>query len=118
MKYLEMVKEDVRNYIEENEIEVTADTREDIEQTLNDDLWIADSVTGNGSGSYTFNSYKAREYVFEDIETVKEALTEFCVDAETIADKFLSEDWEYMDVTARCYVLGWAISEILDEMEA
>jgi len=91
--------------------------RDSFEQELNDSLWIDDSVTGNASGSYTFNSYQAREYVLADMDTVREALQEFCVDAETIGEKFLNEDWEYLDVTARCYVLGSAISEALDNLQ-
>lgn len=57
--YLQAVKEDVKNYIEENEIKVNSSNREEVEQTLNDDLWAEDSVTGNGSGSYTFNRAEA-----------------------------------------------------------
>jgi hypothetical protein len=53
----------------------------------------------------------------EDTDTVMEALQEFCVSPETIGERFLNEDWEYLDVTARCYVLSWAISEALDEIE-
>lgn len=36
--YLENVKEDVRNYIEENKIVVTSSNREEVEQELNDTL--------------------------------------------------------------------------------
>lgn len=46
-----------------------------------------------------------------------EALKEFCVESETIAEKFLKEDWEYFDVTIRCNLLGCAISEVLEEIE-
>lgn len=117
--YLEAVKADVKDYIEEN---ITLDDyrgeRDRLEEELNDDLWTADSVTGNASGSYTFNSARAREYCLEDMETIAEALKEFCTPAETIAEKFLAEDWEYFDVTARCYVLGSAIYEALEELEA
>lgn len=81
-------------------------------------MWIADEVTGNGSGSYTFDRAQAREYVLADIDTVKEALKEFDTPAETIAKKFLGDDWEYFDVTARCYVLGQAIDAALDIIEA
>lgn len=115
--YFEAVKADVKDYIE-NEIDrADFEDRESLEEYLNDTLWICDSVTGNGSGSYTFNSEKAREYVMGDTETVIEALKEFDTNAETIAKKFLSEDWEYFDVTARCYALGSAISSALDEIE-
>lgn len=50
--YLENVKEDVRDYIEENKIVVTSSNREEVEQELNDTLFVNDSVTGNASGSH------------------------------------------------------------------
>jgi hypothetical protein len=105
------------NYTAEEIAEKLAD-REEFADTLNDEMWIADEVTGNGSGSYTFDSAQAREYVLADIDTVKEALKEFDTPAETIAEKFLEDDWEYFDVTARCYVLGQAIDAALDIIEA
>lgn len=120
--YLESVKEDVRNYLE-NDYDLQADIQsgqfqdmDDIETYLYDTLWINDSVTGNASGSYTFNRSEAKAYVMSDTETVTEALQEFGVSSEEIAERFLSEDWEYLDVTARCYVLGSAIAEVLDEI--
>ena len=120
--YEEAVTADVREYIANNysaeEIAEAMTDREEFEQTLNDDLWVDDCVTGNGSGSYTFDSAAAREYVLTDIDTVREALREFGTEADTIAEKFLGDDWEYFDVTARCYVLGQAISAALDEIEA
>ena len=94
-----------------------ADGRDAIEEQLNDSLWIADSVTGNGSGSYTFNSAEAKEYVTDNEDLLKEALEAFCTDAETITDHFLNGDWEYFDVTIRCYLLGQAIGEVLDEID-
>lgn len=115
--YFEAVKADALEAIRNNYDLTDYSDREEAEEALYDDLWTDDSVTGNGSGSYTFNSYKAREYVFADPDTVKEALREFCVSAEEVGNKFLDEEWEYLDVTARCYVLGQAIAEALDEME-
>jgi len=123
LDYLNEVMDDVRNYIE-NEMDLEHELligeyedRDEIEEYLNDRLWDDDSVTGNGSGSYTFNREEAKENVLDDIDTVREALREFCVDADTIAEKFLDKDWEYFDVTARCYVLGQAIGEVLDEIQ-
>lgn len=89
--------------------------RDALVEHLNDELWTCDSVTGNASGSYTFNRLQAREYVIDNGELLEEAIREFCVDAETVAEKFLSEDWEYFDVTIRCYVLGEAIENAVDE---
>lgn len=115
--YLEAVTDDVIDFIREKVNAADYENRESLSEFLNDKLWICDSVTGNASGSYTFNAYKAGEYVFADPDTVSEALREFCVDAETIAEKFLNQDWEYFDVTARCYVLGQAIEAALDSIE-
>ena len=50
------------------------------------------------------------------MDVLAEALEEFGTDSETIAEKFLSEDWEYFDVTIRCYVLGFCISDALDDI--
>lgn len=116
--YYEAVKEDVIEAIKNEYNMNDYESREDLEEALNDDLWIDDGVTGNASGSYTCNSYAARDYVLGDMDTVAEALREFCTDAETIADKFLNENWEWLDVTVRCYVLGSAIYEALDELGA
>ena len=116
MNYLEQMKEDIRNYIEENGIVVTSENVEEMQEKLYDDLWTEDSVTGNGSGSYTFNSYKAKEYVVDNMELVQEMVSEFCIDSNIVAEKFLNEDWEYFDVSIRCYLLGQAIDDTLNEI--
>lgn len=118
--YLESMKEDVKEYITNNAeltIEDLIYNRSELEEKLNDDLWINDSVTGNASGSYTFNSYKAKEYVLDNMNLLEDMCNEFDIDAETIGKKFLKEEWEWMDVSIRCYLLGSAISETLDDIE-
>lgn len=116
--YLEALKEDIRQAIEEGyNLDEYRGNREELEQKLNDDLWIDDSVTGNASGSYTFNSYKAMEYVKDNLNLVSEMASEFCVSHDEIGEHFLNEDWEYFDVSIRCYLLGQAINEVLDEIE-
>lgn len=110
--YLESVKEDVRNYIEENAIVVTSNNREELEQELNDTLFTEDSVTGNASGSYTFSTWQAEENLCHNIELLQEALTEFGCDI-----SYLKKGAEACDVTIRCYLLSQAISEVLDEIE-
>lgn len=114
--YFEQVKEDIKTWCSDNnfKIEAGADLDELAEQ-LDEALWSEDSVTGNGSGSYTFDREEAKINVINDMETVTEALKEFCVSAEEIGKKFLAEDWEYLDVTARCYILNQAIWAILEE---
>lgn len=116
--YLEQVTADVRDYVEQ-EIDLTewAGDRDGLEEKLNDDLWTCDSVTGNGSGSYTFNSVQAQIYVLDGMDELQEAVNEFGIDSETIGEKFLESDWEYFDVTIRCYLLGQAIAAVLDDLE-
>lgn len=119
--YLTVTTANILEYInEEINIKDFTDDHGDIDRDalvehLNDELWTCDSVTGNASGSYTFNRLQAREYVIDNGELLEEAIKEFCVDAETVAEKFLAEDWEYFDVTIRCYILGEAIESAVDE---
>ena len=116
--YLEQVTADVKDYIEQ-EIDLTewAGNRDGLEEQLNDDLWTCDSVTGNASGSYTFNRIQAQIYVLDGMDELQEAVNEFGIDSETIEEKFLESDWEYFDVTIRCYLLGQAIAAVLDDLE-
>ena len=120
--YREAMKEDILEYIKDNyttdEIRDNLETdRDGWEQDLNDALWVEDSVTGNASGSYTFNTWKAKEYVSENMDLLNEAMDEFCTETRTIAEHFLNEDWEWFDVSIRCYLLSSALSEALDEIE-
>lgn len=119
--YYAQVRDDAYDAIKENfsmeELAEKMEDRDSFEQELYDSLWIDDSVTGNASGSYTFSRSDALDNVSSDFDTVVEACKEFGVDDSTIAEKFLAEDWEYFDVTARCYVLGNAISEALDNLQ-
>lgn len=111
--YLEAVTADVLNYINENNITVTTENREEVEQQLNDDLFVNDSVTGNASGSYTFNTWQAEENLCHNMELLAEACEEFGSDAA----KLLADGAEACDVTIRCYLLGQAIAAALDEVE-
>lgn len=119
--YYEVMTADILDYIRENytdeELNEAMQDRADFAERLDEELWCCDSVTGNGSGSYTFNRWKAQEYVQANPDLLREALREFCVDNETIAEKFLDEEWEYFDVTIRCYCLRGCIENALDELE-
>ena len=113
--YLESMKEDIKNYIEENKDNESYnwDNLEEVKELLYDDLWIDDSVTGNASGSYYCNSYKARESLAGNEDLLVEALEEFGNDAESY--KRSLTDPEFADVTIRCYLLSQAIDEALKE---
>ena len=112
--YLQAVKDDVKQYIDDNDITITADNREDIEQQLNDDLFCNDSVTGNASGSYYCNAWKAEEALCHNLDLLGEAAEEFGDESIT---NVLKQGPEACDVTIRCYLLSQAISAVLDELE-
>ena len=110
--YLENVKEDIKEYIKENDIEITEDNRDEIEQELYDNLFIDDSVTGNASGSYYCNSYKAEQALVGNFDLLHDALQEFGCDSVDVLEKGA----EWCDVTIRCYLLGQALIEAIDEI--
>lgn len=110
-EYMEAVKADAKEAIEEN-----LDYCEDWE-SMYDELFIDDSVTGNGSGSYCCNSAKAEEAVqgiiFED-EAI-EAFKEYGYDGIPT-----EKGAESCDVIARCIALGYIsgeLEEYFDELK-
>lgn len=109
--YLSEVKNDVINYIQDHDIVVTSSNKDELQSSLYDELFIDDSVTGNGSGSYTFNAWQAEENLCHNMDLLKEALDEFG------SDYSILDSAESCDVTIRCYLLAEAISEALDELE-
>ena len=115
--YLENIKEDIIEEIEYNytkeEIKENLDNRQNWEQTLYDDLFVSDSITGNASGSYYCNAYKASEALNGNWDLLNEALCEFGEQDINPIEK--GEEW--CDVTIRCYLLPRAISEVLNELE-
>ena len=107
--YEEAMRKDIREYLEENwEKGKRIEDRD--RDKLHDDMWVADGVTGNGSGS--FNSFEAEENVCHNLDLLGEALDEFCVDGATLAQKMTGE---WADVTIRCMMLGRVENEVFDE---
>ena len=113
--YMEQMTEDIKTYIQENGIDTT--DRDAAAERLQDELFTADSVTGNGSGSYTFSTEKAKENVLGDPDAedyIRELIADWCLDEKTLAQHLF--DWEYWDVSIRCYLLPQAIDAALDEL--
>lgn len=90
--------------------------RDRFEQELNERLWVDDSVTGNGSGSYTFNAWRAEENLAHNWDLMVEAAQDFGMEQPVIGDGW-EYGPEYWDVTIRCYLLADAIARALDECE-
>lgn len=110
--YIAAITEDIKEYIKNEILLSDYSDRDELEEYLNDTLWTEDSVTGNASGSYTFNTYKAEEYICHNLDLLAEAVQEF-----GCTENVLENGAEWCDVTIRCYLLGQAIAEVLDDME-
>ena len=113
--YYEVVKEDIREYIEDNIDFEEYESLEELEEYLNDVLWVTDSVTGNASGSYTFSTYKAMENLVYNLDLLGEAFECFSCEVSDVS-KTLGQGAEACDVTIRCYLLSECIQSVLEEM--
>lgn len=116
--YQEAVYNDVKNELLrlikdfEIDIEKYSGRKDDLIEYLNDLFWANDSITGNGSGSYTFNTYLAECYLCHNYDLLREAYKELGMEP-TIRNVDSAED---NDVTIRCYLLRWAIEQVVDDL--
>lgn len=111
--YYKNVREDVKQRINEWLDFDRINDYSDIDEVISavyDDFFNSDSVTGNGSGSYTFNSWAAEENLCHNMDLLKEALNEFGGELNDYIDSA-----EACDVTIRCYVLGQLVGEVVKE---
>ena len=114
--YLSSMIEDIKDYINDNNIDINAKTRED----LYDELFCEDSITGN----WTYDWYPSFEdSMLKDNESLfYEAMYEFWYDNinKAIKEYFDRGGFDkniYMDWTIRCYLLSQAIEAVYDELE-
>ena len=110
--YLEAMVDDIMDLISINDYEY--EDRYELEEQLNDDLWIDNNVTGNGGANYFNTDDEARDAIRGNEDLLIEAIEEFGDDAESY--KKALKDPNYADTTIRCYLLGQAIGEALDRM--
>lgn len=100
--------QDVQEWINDNP-EIVAEGYKRVYDTL----WTEDSVTGKASGSYTIDRWQAGEYVCSNMGLAVAAFREFS-DLKQFAEKVEAEEWEFMDVTIRCYLLGQVLTEAFE----
>lgn len=100
--YIEHLKEDINNFIEENK-NLSFDK-------LYDTMFTSDTITGNASGSYTFNTWQAEENICHNQELLIDALTEFGYSSIP-----LDMGAETKDVLIRCYLLDSVLNDVLVE---
>lgn len=83
--YRSEIMADIRQYIDDNvDLDEWKGRRDELEEQLNEDLWIEDSVTGNASGSYYCNAYKAEEAMCHNWDLLADALDEFGGDRDVL----------------------------------
>lgn len=110
--YMAAVENDIRAYLEENNIVITSENKEEMFKELSERLWVCDSVTGNASGSYTFNAWEAEEYLCHNLDLLAEACEAFGSNIDV-----LKNGAEACDVTIRCYLLSECLNNVLDDVE-
>lgn len=86
--------------------------RESFRNDLYDDFFVSDRVTGNGSGSYTFDCLKAGEYLAGNWDLLADAIEELELDGAEL----LRNGPETCDVVVRCYLLGQVLDKVLDDL--
>lgn len=87
---------------------------EDYVEKLNDTLWIDDSVTGNASGSFFCNAYKAEEALAGNWGLAVKALGYFCCGE--VFNAF-EKGAEWVDCVVRCYLLSQCINDYIEANE-
>lgn len=109
--YLDQMQEAITEWLYDNRqiIDECTDIDE-LRDKLNDNLWDEDSITGNASGFYFSNSWKAEEAIAHSWDLVAEALQEFGYSNINPFDKGA----KWCDVLIRCYLLSEAINQTLD----
>lgn len=122
--YIEVLKDDIAKYVNENMDELKGLSKDEVYDKLNDDLWIEDSVTGNGSGTYTFSRDDAKEHVLaqdeegnDNLDIVRDMIAQGELTKDKFADYIIDNDWESIDVCIRCHLLGEAIWSVMDKMD-
>lgn len=77
---------------------------------LRDEVFISDTVTGNASGSYVFNSYKAEENLCHNLNLLLDSCHEFGFDVGEAIEK----DAEHCDVLIRYYLLDSVLFDVIE----
>lgn len=115
-EYCKAVLSDAEDAIAENFDNGWYDAETDFANVY-DELFVNDAVTGNASGSYTFNAYKAEENVKDALfdDDILAALENMGVDKEEVFSQVLNKDYEILDVMIRCAVLS---CELYSDVEA
>lgn len=110
--YYENMKSNILDVIEWYHDLTEYNSMDDAYNSLYNDLWVDDSVTGNASGSYTFSTYTAEENLCHNMDLLTDACNDFGL---SVGDA-VERGAEYCDVTIRCYLLSSVLYDVLEEL--
>ena len=112
--YYQAVRDDITGYINDRCNIADFEDADSAFDMLHDDVWMSDDVTGNASGSYTFNTYKAEENLLHNWDLIEEAAEAF--GDEPIISCGYRHSAEYWDVTIRCYLVDILLYEVIEDL--
>lgn len=110
--YKKVMKDDIREYIENNVDFSEYEDMDEAHEKLYDDMFVCDSITGNANGSYTFNTWQAEENLCHNWDLLAYAIEDFCCEENPV-----EKGAEWCDVIIRCYLLDKCLDEVLEEYE-
>lgn len=118
--YLDTVINDINDAIADHDVDFDWDDFIDEDGHLDADsatdslldvCWDADSITGNGSGSYTMNKLQAEKCLIGNFDLLAEAVEEF----ENNDASILAKGAEACDVLVRLYLLPQAVDKVVND---
>ena len=108
--------QDYKDELKEDLLQFAKDSKDYIDslEKFEDEAFLSDSVTGNASGSYTFNAHQSEENIKDLIfsDELLEMFKDFGYDRVP-----LENGPEYIDVSIRCFLVNQVIYENEDEIK-
>lgn len=106
--YRKAVENDVREYLAE--CGETTRLGDDGLDKMYEEMFVSDSVTGNGSGSYTFSRWEAEENLCHNTDLLEVVADEYGMDAVKVFDP------EACDVQIRCHLLRGVLEAVNESL--
>lgn len=116
--YRAAISNDLREYIKSNNwLEEHSDLDlDDMAETLNDEVWVCDDITGNG-GMFYDTEEKCEEYICHNLILFFDIAHELDIDFVHETKYFSTNPAQYVDCVIRCYLVYECIWEILYEIK-
>ena len=116
--YRRAMIDDIKKYITDNYMERQPwMTRDDYIETLNEELWDVDEITGNGAYYYG-SEEECAGYIGYGIQELIETFDEYGYEfTQSMRDKMKHAPARYIDCLIRCHLLYECIEQAVTELE-